>query len=421
MKLRLPALPRLSWRPRLPRWPQARPRPVPGAVARQHPAGPLTVEAAYLWYCMFAIWGGIAFAQLKIFYYLIPALGVIVALAVRRFSLPEVTWPYLVLMAVGVATAPLANLEGWQDLYLMLIGIMPFVLGLRHPVSWWRVFAFALIGTAITLAIGRGADLGNNVRIDFVNSESSFESPFCFVFGVLAVWGAVTRRWKETLLAVVMTVLTLKRIALIGVLLTLLLVMMPRRLTDLLLRPLPMILFNAATVWVAMMYTRGEFDALIHQVLGQSANQAGMGRQAFYGYVVQALHDNPLRYAFIGGGAGSAYDVMKGGYDWLAKTNLHADVMKILLEYGAVAFAAFFWMVYRIRSLSTRLFWFYANVTLLTDNTLIYPFFIFAFCLAAQCAQREIEALRRGEPIDERLDLRLRTPRAWWRPVRRAG
>lgn len=405
---------------RLLRLPAPRPVPVPGAVTLQRPhAGPLTVEAAYVWYCMLAIWGGVAFAPLKVGYYMIPALGLIVCLAVRRFALPEVTWPYLVLMAVGLATAPLANLAGWQDLYLMLIGIMPFVLGIRHPVSWWRVFVFSLLGTAITLAIGRSS--WGEVRIDFANSESTFESPFCFVFGVLAVWGAVTRRWKETLLAVVMTVFTLKRIALIGVVLTLALVMMPRRLSDLLLRPLPMILLNAAAVWLAVMYTRGEFDLLIHEYTGQSGNQAGMGRQALYGFVARELTEHLGRYALLGGGAGWAYDVMKGGYLWLDKVNLHADVMKILIEYGGLAFVAFFWMVYRIRSLPVRFFWFYANVTLLTDNTLIYPFFIFAFCLAAQCAERELAEARssRGAALPRAgFGPRRWQARSWWRAAR---
>ncbi|WP_119155426.1 hypothetical protein [Caldimonas tepidiphila] len=414
--MKLPRLPAL----RLPalRLPAPRPVPVPGVVPLRRPASEaLTIESAYVWYCMAMIWLGLIVNPFKLFYYAIPAIGVVVCLALRRFALPEITWPFLVLMAVGVATAPLATLAGWQDLYLMLIGVMPFALGSRYPVTWWRVFVFALLGTGLMIAIGRSS-LGE-VRIDFMNSESTFESPFCFVFGMLAIWAGLTRRWKELLLAIVITVFTLKRIALIGVVLTLVLIMMPRRLADLLLRPLPMVLFNAAAVWLAVLYTRGEFDFLIHQYLGQSANQAGMGRQALYGFVVDELTAHLGRYAVLGGGAGWAYELMKGGYDWQGKANLHADVMKILVEYGGIAFVAFFWMAYRSRSLTLRFFWFYANVTLLTDNTLIYPFFIFALCLSAQAARRELDAASAGAP-PARLPPRTRPPlaaRPWTPPA----
>ena len=372
------------------------PLPYSGELRAKSPR--LTIEMLYMVFCLGAFWIALTLSPLRHVTYLIPMAGLIVALAVQRVSIPEHLHPYMLLVGIGLMLSPLSSGNGWQDLYLMLIGTMPFVIGQRYRFGWWPIFFGALIGTAISIALTRfGGGRFADVTIDFMASKSSFESPFCFVFGMLAVWAVLTRRWREALVAVVFTILTLKRIALIGVVLSFALLLLPRRLSDLLLKPLPMIVFNATVVLLAVMYAQGEFDKLIGEWTNMSANQAGMGRRVLYYRPSVELTNNFFdRYLFIGAGAGAVYDMMKGIASWAGKGNLHCDVMKIMLEYGGIAFAAFFWLAYRIRSFAVRVLWFYVNVTMLTDNTLIYPFVIFAFGMIAMTADAEVkESLQR--------------------------
>lgn len=341
----------------------------------------LTVEQVFTWFCCVLLFLSITVGQLRLLTYTIPLAALIVCLAVGRFQLPEMTWPFAVLIVFAIASAPLANLLGLQDIYLMLIGIAPFMVGLRLKVEWRSLFVVAMAGLVLSYGLRRVMGGGGGAEFDLMNSTSPLESQFSFLFGMLAVWAAAERRWKAFFLALVMTTLTLKRIALLGALLCFALAVLPLRLRDLLVNPVTMVLLNIAVVALAVLYGSGEFDRLIYEWTGQSANQFGMGRRHAFALPAREVLDNFDRYLFLGAGPGQVYEVMKGSYSWLAKKNLHCDLLKILLEYGALAFIGFFVMAYRMRSSGQRLMWTYFNILLMTDNSLIYPWLIFSLCL----------------------------------------
>ena len=110
----------------------------------------VTVEQLFTRFCCALLFLSITVGQLRFLSYSIPLVALIVCLAVGRFRLPEMVWPFAVLVVFAVATAPLATQRGWQDVYLMLIGITPFAIGLKLRVSWRSMFIVAIAGMALS-------------------------------------------------------------------------------------------------------------------------------------------------------------------------------------------------------------------------------------------------------------------------------
>jgi hypothetical protein len=343
--------------------------------------GPVTVAHAVALYCCVAFALTMTYPVLRVLTYAIPPLCVIAMLAGERFTLPQHAAPFLVLIVSGLAYSPIMPLVGWQDLYLMLIGLSPFFFGVRYRFPWFAVFAVSVVALVISLAVAGGPSSAG-VEFDALNSKSSFESSTSFVFGLLAVWAALQRRPGRALLALLLCILTLKRIVVLGAVLAIVVAMLPRRLVDWIVRPLPMIVLNALYLWVVVLYAQGQLDLLIYQLTGQSGNQFGMGRQHAYQYPIQQLLKHPVESVFYGIGPGGIYDLMKGGWTFLSKTNLHNDSLKVLVEYGGLVWAAFVAALYWPSDRRVRILMLFFNVLLLTDNSLIYTYVIFGLGLA---------------------------------------
>lgn len=345
-------------------------------------AGRITIAHAVVGYCVIAFSLTMSHPAFRPLTYAIPFLAVIAMLASERASLPPHAAPFMVLILSGLAYAPVVPLVGWQDLYLFLIGLTPFFFGWRYRFSWPQIFVASVLITGVWLVLGRTAGADGGIEFDALKSKSSFESPMSWIFGVLAVWAAVERRWARVALALVLCVLTLKRIVVVGAVAAIIVCLLPRRFADLLLRPVPMLLANAAYLVAVVAYTQGHFDGLIHQFTGQSANQLGMGRQYAYARPVGELLSHPIESVFHGVGPGGVYDLMKGGWTFLSKPNLHNDSLKILVEYGGIVWVAFFAALFMHRDIRVRIMMLFYNCVMLTDNSLIYTYVLFVLGLA---------------------------------------
>jgi hypothetical protein len=344
--------------------------PVPGGI---------TIAQIVAFYCVVAYILTMSHPVFRILTYAIPFFAGIAALASARFTWPPHAPMYFLLIFCGLMYAPVMPLVGWQDLYLMLIGLSAFFFGWHYRYSWMQIFLVSVAVTIVNLALDRVLYGGGGAAFEFdaANSRSSFESPTSFVFGLLVVWAAVERRWRHVLLALLLCVLTLKRIVVLGALVAIVMTLMPRKLTDLLLRPIPMLLLNALFLWAVIAYTQGHLDRFLFEMTGQSANQFGMGRQAAYAYPVRQLVSDPVGSIWHGAGPGGVYDLMMGGWSFLAKGNLHNDSLKILVEYGGIVWVAFFTALYLHRDRNVRILMLFVNILLLTDNTLLYSYVIF--------------------------------------------
>lgn len=355
----------------------------------------LRVDAVFALFCFLTIWAGVAFGSaIRYLTYFIPVIGLSAAFATGRLHMPDLYRPFLLLLVASIAFAPLATGWGWQDIYLILIGILPFCLGYQPRLTWWQVFFGFLAGTLVSIAVqqvsGSGGFFSKGLKFDPLMSESTFESQFGLVFGMLGVWAALKRRWGLYLLALAASVLTLKRIGVIATVLCGLVCLLPRPLTDKLLRPWFMVPLNLLLLSLEVMYGFGTFDRIITDVTGTSSNHFSMGRSFLWHWPSREIVEGLPELTVLGKGAGQVYEVLMYKAGIGRKYLLHSDLMKITLEYGLLVFVGFFGLAYAYKSLAARMFWLYFNILMLTDNALIYGYLIFALGLCSMCARREL-------------------------------
>jgi len=364
--------------------------------------GALRLDEMFGYVVFVAMIASVAIPPLRYLNYLLPMIGLLLILANRGMHIPDLARPYLVIFLASLVLMPFANSEGVKDIYLILTGLTAALVGFRQLWLWRTILIAVLLGLAANFALV-GAFNGWNAVLshftfDVAASRSTLESGFSYVFGLLAVWAAYTRRWRSFAVALVFAVLTLKRIVMLGILIGLVVQFMPRTVMLRLLKPVPMMMANALFLFLILSYGSGNFDAIIRELTDQSANQFGMGRQVLYSYVVSDFFREPWRFLFMGMGPGEAYDVLKGSMSWVRKENLHGDTLKILYEYGGLVLGVFIWMLYSSRRPGVLLIALYTNVLLLTDNTLIYPFYIYFATLVAACIAAHDDAAETIKP-----------------------
>lgn len=318
--------------------------------------------------------------------YVLPVLGLIVILGNQRIFFPDLARPYLVLIAASIVLAPFANKDGIQDIYLILTGLSLALTGFRQLWSWNTVFSICIVGLIVNILwkiTTNGVGSFTTINFNIAQSESTFESSFSYVFGLLAIWAAHTRKWKHFFLAALLTLLTLKRIAVLAMVLCVLVQLLPPRHYLKLLAPIPMLVANSIFLVIVLYYGSGHLDKMILEYTSQSADQLGMGRQVLYSGILRELMNDPLLFLFTGMGPGEAYSILSEGVSNLKKVNLHGDTLKVLYEYGGMVLIALICFLYSSRRPGVLAVALYTNILFLTDNTLIYPFFIYFALLVA--------------------------------------
>ena len=366
--------------------------------------GELRLDNVFGYVVFFLMIASVVLPPFRYLNYSIPLLATLIILANRRIHATDLARPYLVVILASLVLMPFANGEGIKDIYLILTGLSVTLVGHRRLWSWQTIFLASVLGLVAGFAMrvisdGTGAVL-SHFTFDVAASKSTLESGFSYVFGLLAVWAAYTRRWRNFALAVILAILTLKRIVLVGIFLCFVFQFLPRSITPKVLHPLPMVLANAMFIVLILSYSSGSLNFIIHDLTGQSADQFGMGRQELYGHVVVDIFRDPGRFLLMGMGPGQVYDALTGGMAGVGKANLHADTLKIFYEYGGVVLTVFVWALYSSRRLGVLLIALYTNIVLLTDNTLIYPFYIFFATLVAASLQEFDDANAKSKAVN---------------------
>lgn len=328
--------------------------------------------------------------------YAIPLLGVLVLLANGRSTPLPALQPLLALLLCAPPLMALLEVRfyGLQDMYLILIGLMPLLVAQQtvSPLPLERLCLILVAG--FLLASLRGYLLGDMdaVAVDVFKSTSPLESGFSFLFGLLAVVAFMDRRYRIFALMLLLTLLSLKRIALLGILVCVMVWWFPPRWKQRLLSPFCLCLANLLFIYGVLSFVLGTYDRLIHEWTGLSANAFAMGRRTLYYYPALQIQQHLAEFMFVGQGPGAIYSATQWGLAAAAKSNAHSDILKILYEFGGLVLMLFIWLMYRFKSLRIRLLWLYTNILYLTDNTLIYPFYIFMLGLMIMHVTRQEQA-----------------------------
>nr|WP_315473678.1 hypothetical protein [uncultured Rhodoferax sp.] len=333
----------------------------------------------------------IAIPALRYLVYCIPAFAILTLLANRKISISEPARPYLLIVLCGLILLPFGTTEGAKDIYLILAGLSVSLIGQRILPTWMTIFLFCAAGFFVNI-VSKGAAGFESISINIGSSQSSFESGFSFIFGMLAIWAAYEKQWRNFLIATIFAFLTLKRIVIIGIFFCVFIQLIPKKISFSLLRPAPMILINLLAIAMLLFYGYGYFDHIILEYTGKSANAFGMGRKVLYSSAAREVINDPLQF-LIGSGPGEAYRLATDGSAWQEKENLHSDVIKIFTEYGILVFSTFVYLLYSSKKTSVMVFAVYTNLLLMTDNTLIYPYYIYFALLILACILQKENAL----------------------------
>lgn len=312
---------------------------------------------------------------LRYFAYLIPFVALIHGLAEGRFNVPDLVKPLLLIVIAGLCFLPFADVDGLKDIFFITSGIsISLVLKKIRINSYYLLWLFIFGSILIAFEYN---DLAGGLVFDIMKSKSSFEGNFAFLFGILSVYAAITRQWKLLYISFFASLFALKRIVLVAEVVCILLAILPEHQVRRLLNPFLMLAVNLIFIFVVILYANHTFDHEITYFTGQSANQLGMGRQDLYSQITKHILDKPLQFIFTGAGPGAAYQSLGSMSGFAGHNNLHSDVLKIFYEYGLIVFSLFIFVGYKTEIAVLRILFLYANIVFITDNVLIYHFFLF--------------------------------------------
>lgn len=325
----------------------------------------------------------IALPFLRHFIYLLPFLVLLTILGDQAVRLGDEAKPFLAVVLAGLVFSPLATDEGLKDLYFTFTGVSVALLIDMPRIRLWSLFV-TLLGCMVIFFLLFG-DFRSGIDFDISKSQSSFEGSFSFMFGLLAPFALMEKRYRLFVCCLLMTILSLKRIAVIATISACVFVLLGEKRAKYILNPPVMIILNVLFLIIVLLYGYGVFDGFITELTGQSANQFGQGRRALLSLPATEIFSHPEHFIFFGQGPGSTYILANkavGSYGTAQR--LHSDVLKLLYEYGVIFSCFFVWLMYSAKSFATRVAFLYMNIIFLTDNTLIYAFMLFLFVYLAR-------------------------------------
>jgi hypothetical protein len=350
-----------------------------GLYVYEHTAGlaitKLRLNDVIFWLALFLAWLVFAIPLFRYLAYMIPVLVLVGCLSNRAVSMTAINKATLWYSAFVLALFPLANNDGLKDLLFTFAGLSIGMLATMPRVSLNTLVVWTTCGFLVYF--GLGGALFQNIKIDLLNSYSSFESNYAFLFAMLAPIAVLRRQWLVLVFVTFMAVICLKRIALLGGLAACLLMLVPPRIGDKLINRWTMLALNIIVLSLTMAYALGVFDYLISHYTGQSSNQFGQGRLSLQREASRQIMAEPYYFTFFGQGAGKAYQVAGLSAQQFTKSNMHSDVLKLAYELGLVFYVIYFYLLYSARNYYERVMYFYYNSLMYTDNALIYYGFLF--------------------------------------------
>ena len=338
----------------------------------------------------------VAFPPFRYLFFSVPFLVLFATLGDGSVRLGDEAKPFLAFVAAGVLMAPIATGEGLKDLLLTFAGVSVSLLCEAPTLRAKKLFLFSLMSAAIYFPIF--GDL-HDLTFNLLKSQSPFESNFGFVFGAVALIAMLEQRKRLALTCLVLSVVCLKRIAVLGLLACFVMWLAGEENGRKILNPIVMLCINCALLGAMLLYGAGYFDFAVHELTGQSANEFGQGRQALLSLPANAFFRHPEQFFLFGAGPGATYELAnKGVMQYVGKANLHSDLIKIFYEYGFVFYCIFIGLMYSAKKYATRIAFLFMNVLFITDNTLIYYFLLLVFVVGVRSVNQQDEKNSNSKP-----------------------
>ena len=300
--------------------------------------------------------------------------------------------PFLLLIAMSLFSIPELDYNGIRRGGFILTYTLLFFLYDFQKITY-SVRNVNLIFIAIfifQMSIFLGSDLITKFYFSFLESRSTLESGYSFAFGVFALYYLLKQRYVWFMINLVLAALTLKRIVLIGLAVTILVWIIPKKVRRIFLNPYLITLCVGLFLYLAVGFADGDYDKLLIKLFDISPNHLLQGRQEIWRRMFDAIDFNFLDFSVYGIGLGKSVTVLMESFH--QDTLIHSDFLGIMVEYGVVITIVFAFLLNFQKSDNERLMALYLTVVFISDNVLIYQFVMLPYLLLQiDLSKRETE------------------------------
>jgi len=282
---------------------------------------------------------------------------------------------FFLLIINGILHLPFLNETGYSQLFFILAALLPLLVFKQFVINWRFVSIIYMIGFLLVI-VGRKVSIDFSLENFFKSDTSSVETnQHPFVFGILALFFLYKKDKIFFLLNLIFVILSFKRIVFLGVVAAIPFVFIERNHRTILKNNRWLFLVpNVIALFIIVSFTQGLYDDLIKSITGLSAGYFTMGRNIIYEPIVNKFFEMNLFEKLFGLGQAFAYNLSIS----YINDAVHNDLLVLLIDQGIIFFSLFFLLLYKSRIVFPIIF---SNMLYLTDNTLIYTFYLFVFFL----------------------------------------
>lgn len=281
--------------------------------------------------------------------------------------------PFLLLLLSGILHFWSITQDGLKDIFFISTYVIPFLIIKKQYLDSKMLFIGVMFIYLITIPFS----WKGSYEFSLLDSKSSLEShTFAFVFGLFSIHFFLTKQKIYLIIALVMSILVLKRISLIAIILIYTLTFLPERIKTNILSKWFLVLANLIYLAGCVFISTPEFNSISQEYFGVSSSYLTMGRSILYGEIFSTFDFSLFSWGF-GNGIGSAYDALQF-VSWVDKLHLHNDVLRIFYEHGLIVLVLFFVLLYSGKR-DIKIMGLYINIVMLTDNIIVYAFVMFIF------------------------------------------
>lgn len=284
---------------------------------------------------------------------------------------------FLILIINGLFHFPVLNITGISQLIFILCSLLPVIVFKNFKVNW-RLISIIYASSFTVYLLYNGVNVDFSLEAFYTSSSSTLETnQHPFVFGILALFFLYKRDRLFFLINFFFVILSFKRIVFLAVLISIPIVLLERKNIRILKnKRWFFLIINFLALRFLYLFTYGNFDDIVNTVTGLSTGHFSMGRNTIYEMIFEYYTKYDFFEILFGKGQGNTYSLTTSSY---IEDAPHNDLLVILLDHGVLFFSIFFSLIYAKKNIIFNVV--YLNVLFLSDNVLIYAFFLFPFLL----------------------------------------
>jgi hypothetical protein len=290
----------------------------------------------------------------------------------------SVIYPFLLLCLFYTLSVWNYNRFLFIDLIIISGAFLPFIFIKKIEINLYAVNVLLFVCFLISSGFSFKLDFSKDAFLLSETSEAE-SNMLPFLFGLLSIFFFMKKNYLFTILNLVFVILSFKRIVFLSVSVVLLFHFFKfykyRNITFIL------ILCNLLWLYLSYFITTDLAGDICRKITGLPIGQFTQGRTVRYMYVWENFTEDPLKHTLFGMGGGQTR-ILLSQFFYGESLQLHNDIMKVFIDFGALGFLLFVGFLYRNRkkqafiSLTILL-----NCFFMTDNVLIYEPVLFLYIL----------------------------------------